>query len=484
MVWQPFQLGFYVDDWYQIAKPAAEISPFSADLFHFLRNIDPARPGLWPIKFLLVGTLRGHPLAWQACLVGVNALIAILLVKVIRAVGLFVDRKTDAIAPAIGLCWMLLPWNAATSFWPTLLSIDILLAIFAATLLLLLRAWTGSARANVFACLLYLYLCIGYEAYYFQFLPLVAIGAVLAYGNRVRTAAVARSAMGLAIAQALAIAWFFLAKHWGLQQPTGSNVGMQIVSDLYRLAPQMLHSLHEIALPFASILIATLALLVLAVRKSARATPWRDLLVAGSALVGGIISIVAFSLGARTVAGTGVESRVLSILSFWLIIAAALLASTLLSCASRPYRIAFLSLAGLLGVMLGAGRVLRAADWAHAWSAQNAILRAAPVDRIEKTESNAAILYINTPTIENAPIFVAPWDLLAAMPLAYGNRVARMYVVYNPRMGPLVWNGSELAYARQSVARDVPIYVWQPGKSFLRANAPFRVGPDLKFLAF
>ena len=176
--------------------------------------------------------------------------------------------------------------------------------------------------------------------------------------------------------------------------------------------------------------------------------------------------------------GNGVESRVLSIFSFWLVIAVSLLGDAILSALAPPRRIALASIGAAAGVLLGIGHIQRGDDWARAWQAQQAVLREAPVARIEATPVDAAIVYLGTPSVANAPIFVAPWDLNPAMELTFGSRAVRQYVVYTGIEGQLTWNGTVLSYPQHVISKNVPVFVWQPGARFDRALHPFRVDRD------
>ena len=85
VAWQPFLLGFYLDDWHEIVYASAQGTPFSMTRFLFLNSVDPTRPGLLPARFLCSSLFGDHPVLWQGALLLVNCGIAVSIVAAVRA---------------------------------------------------------------------------------------------------------------------------------------------------------------------------------------------------------------------------------------------------------------------------------------------------------------------------------------------------------------------------------------------------------------
>src|ERR1035438_1674229 len=107
-------------------------------------------------------------------------------------------------------------------------------------------------------------------------------------------------------------------------------------------------------------------------------------MLAAICVLGGVVSVVVFSLAGRVVMGTGVESRSLMVFNFWLVIAGAIVTTFVFErLAGMPKAVFAIALTGF-GLCLGVGQVLRASDWATAWSLQKKILARSEERRVGK----------------------------------------------------------------------------------------------------
>jgi hypothetical protein len=85
-------------------------------------------------------------------------------------------------------------------------------------------------------------------------------------------------------------------------------------------------------------------------------------------LAGGVLSIVAFALGGRGVAATGVDTRTLLIFNYWFVLGAAVLSGSALARSGPRMRGALALVLAGLGGSLAFAHVLRSRAWAAAWN--------------------------------------------------------------------------------------------------------------------
>ena len=210
-----------------------------------------------------------------------------------------------------------------------------------------------------------------------------------------------------------------------------------------------------------------------------------DILIVGACAFGAGLSVVSFSLGARPLLGLGVENRTFVLVSFWVILLAALSALIVLKCADAVWRRRVLvSMAFACGILLGVAQNGSPGlwIWAAAWTQQNHILQSAPVEQLRPAAPGATVVLINPLSVNGAPIFAAPWDINHALVLTYPVLENHPITVYSSWSGPMNWDGDRLMYSGQiPVAYTRNVYLWIPAESaFRRADRPFQIGQDLK----
>ena len=186
VVWQPLVLGFYLDDWVSLGERLDQRKPIQLTRLVFMNFTNPVRPGCLPGRFLGSSLFGAHPLLWHGALLLVNCLVAISIVAAARAL---IQVRTPAgrtITAAAGLCWLLLPWNAAARFWSALLPNTLMIAMQGFLCVMLIRGWQKNRSRPVAAGALYLWMCLGYQAFYLQWITLILIGVVLWNAKRTR----------------------------------------------------------------------------------------------------------------------------------------------------------------------------------------------------------------------------------------------------------------------------------------------------------
>lgn len=483
---QPFLLGFYVDDWPISATAAHAGAPFSKALLQFVYSVDPSRPGIVLLRYLLSSLLGDHIFLWHCSLMIANGVTALILMELIRLIGGSAIRSR-AIAIWTGLCWLLIPWNAAAQFWAVLLPQIVALIGFGLLSILLIRGWCARKHNAIWAGAVYLCICLSYEAFYFQWVTLALIGLVLVRIGRARLRDVLASTAALVVAQLCAAVWYLRFQPPGSpMRPIVPDWPRMVFGDLLTTLPSMFRSAGQFRTPlaiFALILAAVWGVHCYTLLRSSelRAAAQQMIMLAGCLLVGGVSSILAFALGGRGIAPTGVGTRILLLLNFWFIVGAGICTMTTFAHASRRARVGIQCILVALGSTLVIAHLLRLSEWATAWRLEKKILAEAPLEDLRRTQTEADILYINPLSVNGAPLFTAFWDLGSAMTWKYPLLRGRVFVVYDPHDGIMTWDGEQLAYRGQRpFLAAAALYVWMPaGRKFWRAHEPFRVRQDL-----
>jgi hypothetical protein len=489
VVWQPVLLGFYLDDWDLWVNGSTKGSPFSLTRLLFMNFTNPVRPGCLPGRFLGSSLFGAHPLLWHGALLLVNCIVALSIVAAVRALVNVCTPAGRTITAAAGLCWLLLPWNAAARFWSALLPNTLMIAMQGFLCVLLIRGWEKNRSRPVAAGALYLWICLSYEAFYLQWITLILIGIVLWNARRIALRPVLISGIALLAAQGIAGLWNLYTKYAGYwtAMPVLPDWGAIARRNLLNVAPSIVLSVSEIAPEFLFCALIVLAMwLVAHVRFFGRGfdRPHANTsaLLAAVSILGGFLSVVVYSLAGRLVHATGVDTRSMGVFNFWLIVTGAVLSTFTMERLNGRARLVFaLSLAGF-GVCLAVGQVLRAGDWVTAWDLQKKILAEAPVSDLRRTEPDARIILVNPLEVNGAPVFAASWDINNAIQWAYPFLVRRrQIIVYNPWEGPMKWDGIRLSYAGQPPRETATtLYLWRPSDlSFWRAAGPFVINQNL-----
>jgi hypothetical protein len=512
VVWQPVLLGFYLDDWALWVNGSTKGSPFSLTRLLFMNFTNPVRPGCLPGRFLGSSLFGAHPVLWQGALLLVNCIVAVSIVAAARALLQVCTPAGRTITAAAGMCWLLLPWNAAARFWSALLPNTLMLAMQGFLCVLLIRGWEKDRSRPFAAGALYLWICLSYEAFYLQWIAVVLIGIVLWSARRIALRPVLVSGIALIAAQGLAGLWFLYTRHAGYWTAMAvlPDWGPIVRKNLMSIVPSALQSVSELSVPVVFCALIVIAMWLIAhVRSFKRADDRRagytSALLAGISILGGLISVVLYSLAGRIVVATGVETRSMAVFNFWLLVAGAVLTAFTMERLNGTPRLLFALALVSFGLCLAMGQILRAGDWATAWHLQNRILAEAPAADLKRTEPDARIILVNPLDVKGVPVFAESWDINHAIPWAYpflrqdfpqrltaltlaevtadARKYARrrVIIVYNPFEGPMKWNGTQLSYAGQPpLETATAVYLWRPSDlSFWRAASPFVINQNL-----
>ena len=488
IIWQVFALGFYLDDWIFVVKTARADAGFSLDRWHAVRLNSLPRPGLTPLWYGLTSILGDQPILWHAALLGVNILFVCVLFKI--SLQLTPD-KTERITRVLFLSvlyWFLLPWNACFHFWLTDVPVMLIMTLFAWCVFLVVRGW-NNGRPTFWAPFAgYLWACVGYEATYFQWIPVALIGVTFVLARRTHWTRIARGLLPLIAAQACAVAWYFVSVRMygnGNQNRIVPDWPRFFLSNLIRMPQEALKSTEETNWIFIPALVGWFVLVCLIFVSSLSSTYQRKSALINfgyilSCLAGIILSVLAFSLGGRPIAGLGVDARGFLLADFWFVLGGGIATAYCWKLADGWRLIALRIIVVIAATALMGGHLQRAFDWATGWRLQQQLLAEAPVPEMKKMEPGAAVLLVKPFSFHGVPTLNAPWDINAAMSLTHPATAGHEFIVYNPWLGPLKWSGGQLAYSSLVVSKLAPLYIWRPFEhEFFKAPEYLRVDGDL-----
>lgn len=490
VAWQPFLLGFYSDDWPFSIGASHLGAPFSKARWIFaLKQADPTRPGLAPLRYLFSSLCGDQALLWHGALLLGNILVAISIFKLLIAITETRNPAARAIAIAAASCWLLFPWNQAANYWPTMLPAVIALAVEGFLCAYLIDGWKKDRSRAVAAALVYLWMCVSYEAFYLQWAALLLMAAVLLIEHQARLRTIALTAAGLLVAQGAALWWWHYGKsaYAGRYRPVLSSPGSLVAQGISRIGPAILTSMSEISWIVSTLAIVVVAFWTVACFRSFRIVGGErsgrrsTMLFAGASLVAAFVSVVVYTVGGRTIVATGLETRSLYVFNFWVIIAAAILTMFAFERLSRVPKRVFAASVAMLGLCLAVGQVMRAGEWATAARLQNHILRHAPADELKRVEPGSHIVFVNTREINGAPVLSSSDDLQQALPWMYPYLRNLQFTVYDEWVAPLVWQNGVLAYqSYPPIYRGQNVYVWRPSTGdFYKAGGPFIVDQSM-----
>jgi len=148
VVWQPLMLGFYMDDWGACVAAARQGAAFSSARFQYILGIDPTRPIVAVIRFVLSSLLGDWPVLWQAALLCTGAALAFTLGKAVLVLISTNSRAARIPVWSVSACWLILPWAVGFRLWPVLLPVHLLLIGFWLMIYRLVLSWkTGKTMS-------------------------------------------------------------------------------------------------------------------------------------------------------------------------------------------------------------------------------------------------------------------------------------------------------------------------------------------------
>jgi hypothetical protein len=198
------------------------------------------------------------------------------------------------------------------------MAVNLLLAAFGWMAADLIDGWRRGQEWPFLPALIYLGICLAYEAFYLQFLPLLCVGALFLLERVITRAAFLKSALTLVAAQAVAVLWHELSK-FGTARGVSANWGGILSRNLKMIPAEMVISAFEVRFALAGSLAIFAALAFVVIFRAWRrgTLPVARFVVFGLAGTSGVLfAVVTMSMGERILAGTGVESRTYTLPSF------------------------------------------------------------------------------------------------------------------------------------------------------------------------
>lgn len=224
LFWRPLTLGFLTDDWSVLVEPTVASPSFSYQRWNLL-EIAQNRPFLRLLLFVLTSVLPPDPVAWHVAGALLNATAAAAVGRLAFDVAWLLERPAQSccIAGIVAYATMLvLPFSAATQFWPTGTTATPSVGLFAVSSSLILRGWEGRRSLLYAGAAVSLVGYLTYEAFYLQFLPVVAL-AVWMRGNA--SGALLPTFAGYGGAQIVAALFGRIMRWLGAEGSRGVNIG-------------------------------------------------------------------------------------------------------------------------------------------------------------------------------------------------------------------------------------------------------------------
>ena len=436
--WRPFALGFYSDDWPNIVEAAHHGGPFSWERWlQINQRIPLARPLQIPLMFLLSSLFGKSAILWQLSLLAVVAVTAWALRNFLGRLLGWLGAGSRAPADLAVALWLAVPWSLGYSAWPVALPnmLSFLLFLLAGTVLLRSR----SVRSVLGATVLFGASILTYEAFYLQFLPLLALVALVVLATPV--AAPARtvdagdppiSALRRALGGDRALMWAGLSL---LAVQLGAVGWNRLAAQLqpwtakrfnHQWAGETLDSLsglpHQLALTLPSgRWVATAAVLILlaftvvsVLRHPRRGRKTRSMVAAVIliALCGLVLGVVVLSMAGYSLAALGRPSRTFISPNFWMLLGTGAL---LFLVEGARLRQAVTVVALVLVVVLSAANINWVREWAQIWQVEREMVAEFPAEQFQGADEKALVLVRNGLMVENARVFPDSWSIGGAI---------------------------------------------------------------------
>jgi len=444
-VYRPFVLGFYSDDWSGTLEMTFRGAPFSLERFlvRWQSGLY-ARPLMNLQTYFCSSVLGRSAVAWHVFMIVLIAITYLVLRRFLLALGVKPMAATLA-----STAWLVFPWSLGYRVWPitSVILLSTICFLCGATALLRRRLW--SALAWNAASMLF------YEAFFFQFIVILVI---LAFSTETRRWTLRKAAPLLLALQAGVIALNRVMAHY---VPSHSKSYDEtwltgLFTNLYRVPTSMAEAVAGNRI-FGEALIAALlaCALILAIRTRGRDTRIRLL----ASVLGIVLSCALLASTGYRPAGLGTLSRTFVCFDIWFAVFLALLWNKPSHNKSIRWVLAG-TMAGVF-IILVFSTVLRTATWERIWDNEQAVLEAVPVEAVQETDSQAAIIVQDLPSADGFPAFEADYAISAAVRNGIpGMRIER-YFYPAESSADLVWDGTWLLKNGSRIRQAPEIWLWK-----------------------
>ncbi len=471
-------LGFYSDDWPNIVEAAHHGGPFSWDRWLQINERIPlARPLQIPLMFLLSSLFGKSAVLWHLSLLAVVGVTAWVLRLFLRRLLGSLGAGGEPLADFAVALWLAVPWSLGYSAWPVALPNMLSFLLFLLAGIVLLRS--RSIRSVAGASALFGASLLTYEAFYLQFLPLLALVALIlsvapvraVEAPGIRSIAVLWTApgerrdfvwagLGLLAVQLGAVGWNRLAAE--LQPWTAKRFDhqwaqetLQSMSGLPRQLALALPLGRGVATAAVLVLLALMVAGVLRRPRPDRDTYLRVVAVVLVALCGLVLGVVVLSAAGYSLAALGRPSRTFISPNFWLLVGVVALFTLVRGGRHRGVQ----AVAGVaLVVVLSLANINWVREWAEIWQVEREMVAELPAEQLQGADAEALVLVRNGLMVENARVFPDSWSIGGAVvdghpALRNGDGTYRRFVPYKAGFHNY-WNGNRLTQRVSSPGDD------------------------------
>lgn len=418
---KPIFAGFYHDDWSTVVGPVFHGMAFSLARLSWSVHLFLSRPVSGFSLFLFSSLADKSPYIWQILMstLSIGAIYA--LSKALKAIGEYLGFKVEKLDTLLFASLMIIfPWFlGGTIFVTAAISVLLALTFFSLSTSCFFKFLDkGRSRMLFFSGVFYMLCIFSYEAFYFQFLILGAIGIVITRITNKRIGRVLVLSLTLGLIQVLAIAWNRFSSPLA---PAGKTLYLEwlplFIYTVEVFSKRLWATVQEasyLASLAASGYLFSMLLVITEHRKNKGISIFKIVLVAVLSTLGVIMSILLYAFAGYGVAATGITSRTLLVPSFFIMLGLFVVHLFMNTIKGETKTIYLVSL-GLLVFTIFAGYFFRFREWKQSWQIQKSVIDAAPKEDIETTNKNAVIVYIGPTQYGDVTIFQASWDINGAI---------------------------------------------------------------------
>lgn len=500
---RPWVLGFYHDDWSMLVESTNYGSPFSFTRLSWFMTSFTSRPLSGFLYYLFTSVLGKSAFAWQTALALTVLFVALALRGLVISLTRFLEIKVQWFADVAVSFWLVFPWAMGATAWPTSSAPLFSVLFFAWGTAQFFNRLDKSKLPGITTYLLFFASFLTLEAFYGQYLVLIGLALLTRWRRHFPWRLVTLPLAILTVIQVAFVLWNRLSPRF-LPGFTKVFYGQwwQLTFSSWRRLPHLLFkSANEVELPLklgVGVLGVLFGISLVRVRIGLKKSTRKQIaFILGALLLSGtgvLLAILVYGLAGYGIETIGLFSRTTMSLNVWLLLIIALLLGLAEKLVSASLKKAFgLTLFGLF-LCLALATVIRTQDWAEGWQLQKQILAQAPVAQISQTDPQAAVIFAGPYVHKGIHIFVATWDISAAMNNTYPQlrfkagaekwRGGRLFTVQ--RDWVTSWDGQMLtqgvAPAGEPTLWSLPAsqaWLWRYSPhEFTKLSAPYVLGPQ------
>lgn len=498
---RPWFLGFYHDDWSILVESTNYGGPFSFTRLSWFMTSFTSRPLSGFLYYLFTSVLGKSAFAWQTAQALIVLLVALALRGLVISLTRFLEIKVQWFADVAVSFWLVFPWAMGVTAWPTSSAPLFSVLFFAWGAAQFFDRLDAGKLPGTTTYLLFFLSFLTLEAFYGQYLVLIGLALLTRWSRHFPWRLVTLPLAILTVIQVVFVLWNRLSPRFlpGFTKVFYEQWWQLTFSSWRRLPYLLFKSAGEVELPLKlgiGVLGALfgISLVRTGLKKSTRkqiAFIFGALFLSGT---GVLLAILVYSLAGYGIETIGLFSRTTMSLNVWLLLIIALLLGLAEKLLPTSFKKAFgLTLFGLF-LCLGLATVMRMQDWAEGWQLEKQILAQAPMAQISQTDPQAAIIFAGPYVHKGIHIFIATWDISAAMNNTYPQlrfkaaaekwRGGRLFTVQ--RDWVTSWDGQRLtqgqAPAGEPTLWSLPAsqaWLWRYSPyEFTELQAPFVLGPQ------